>query len=536
MRITLFLSLVLLLCSACGGGGAAPLVSGEQVVPPPVVPPPPIVVPPEDGMVVYVSNSEGDDANSGLSADEPVQKLATAVALLRDGKPDWLLLRRGDVWPTESVRLNRDGKSTSEPIVVSDYGLPTLPRPTVKAVFLDADHVSVTDLIISGDGTGEGISFSFQGNHTGAHFEGVTIQKKKTGIDLRWVSNFVICRSVIRDCSSFGMYTDSVHSVVDGALIDECVFDNNGTGDLLNHNVYKSRGGRNYTFRNTIFSRGGNYGLKIRAWTENLKVENCLFVRNRNGMVVHLDKDDRTKGWTNTDVEITDCVFTDMGGDGQMILLGVTHAVNGVVRGNVLTNSTSVDWGYGLHLLEGYYADRMLKDVSVTNNTVYNVTGRTFRLIVGDTPVADVSNLSVERNLFKSIAQPRKDPLVNMDTLALNASTITGNAYNSHVASDAWFRVDGQSMPFSEWLETSSETSAQTTDVTFEDPTRSIASYNASLGGAATFEAFIAEARKQSRDQWRLAYTADAVNDYIRAGLRPTSDLGSVQIGAVPPK
>jgi hypothetical protein len=53
----------------------------------------------------------------------------------------------------------------------------------------------------------------------------------------------------------------------------------------------------------------------------------------------------------------------------------------------------------------------------------------------------------------------------------------------------------------------------------YPDPNRTVGTYNASLGGSPTLLGFLAEARKQSKDNWRPQYTAEAVNIYIRAGF-----------------
>jgi hypothetical protein len=50
------------------------------------------------------------------------------------------------------------------------------------------------------------------------------------------------------------------------------------------------------------------------------------------------------------------------------------------------------------------------------------------------------------------------------------------------------------------------------------DGNRTVESDMASLGEEATLEAFITEAKAQSRQNWRPAYTAAAVNDYVRQG------------------
>jgi hypothetical protein len=57
----------------------------------------------------------------------------------------------------------------------------------------------------------------------------------------------------------------------------------------------------------------------------------------------------------------------------------------------------------------------------------------------------------------------------------------------------------------------------------FRDPDRSLASYNAQMGGEGTFEDFVKELRAQSRQRWRTDYEATAINDYIREGFGPAN-------------
>ena len=65
----------------------------------------------------------------------------------------------------------------------------------------------------------------------------------------------------------------------------------------------------------------------------------------------------------------------------------------------------------------------------------------------------------------------------------------------------------------------SGEPGATSGAVAYPDPSRDEVSYQVSLGGTATFAAFIAEARLQSKANWRPAYMADGINDYLRAGF-----------------
>src|SRR6185436_13199158 len=55
-----------------------------------------VITPSTDSRIIYVSSSGGADTNSGLSKTTPKKTIAAGKALLRNGYPDWLLLKRGD--------------------------------------------------------------------------------------------------------------------------------------------------------------------------------------------------------------------------------------------------------------------------------------------------------------------------------------------------------------------------------------------------------------------------------------------------------
>ena len=64
--------------------------------------------------IVYVSNSEGDDANNGFSPATSVKTLARGYSLMRDGYPDWLLLKRGDTWTNEYLAASNADRRSSK--------------------------------------------------------------------------------------------------------------------------------------------------------------------------------------------------------------------------------------------------------------------------------------------------------------------------------------------------------------------------------------------------------------------------------------
>lgn len=91
-----------------------------------------------DSVVVYVA-ANGSDSNNGLTTSTPKLTLAAAWNLVRTGKPDQILLRRGDTWNESFPRLRKSGRSGSEPILIGAYGTASTghtnadPRPIVIA-------------------------------------------------------------------------------------------------------------------------------------------------------------------------------------------------------------------------------------------------------------------------------------------------------------------------------------------------------------------------------------------------------------------
>jgi hypothetical protein len=107
------------------------------------------VSPSNDTRIIYVSSSEGNDANPGTSALAPKRTLYAAHRALRSGFPDWLLLKRGDVFDGADYqqRLGRelggantegdytwflDGRSATERMVLGSYGTSAV-RPVIIA-------------------------------------------------------------------------------------------------------------------------------------------------------------------------------------------------------------------------------------------------------------------------------------------------------------------------------------------------------------------------------------------------------------------
>ena len=102
--------------------------------------------------------------------------------------------------------------------------------------------------------------------------------------------------------------------------------------------------------------------------------------------------------------------------------------------------------------------------------------------------------------------------------MASSACSYSNNKYYSTGPSNSWFQVTYSPRTHAQWLAATGETGSTSTPVTLVDPTRTLATYNASLGGAGTFESFIARARQQSKGNWDARYGIDSLLAYFRAG------------------
>src|SRR6476620_2117086 len=76
---------------------------------------------------IYVSSSTGNDTTGNGTIGTPYATIAKGSVDLRNGYPDWLLLKRGDVFrdqsfgPDSNGFLFRNGRSATETILLGSY-------------------------------------------------------------------------------------------------------------------------------------------------------------------------------------------------------------------------------------------------------------------------------------------------------------------------------------------------------------------------------------------------------------------------------
>jgi hypothetical protein len=507
-----------------------------------------ILAPSPDSRVVYVSSSSGSDANNGLSASAAKRTISAGYALLRDGYPDWLLFKKGDVF-TEATALawNRSGRSGSEPTVYGSYG--TGARP----LFIrdNSDGVSVWGSEQHNYIAIVGLSFkitteSASSQHTGINFVNPGTWLLIEDCKVEGFSNNVIAdgfggvrtdtrirRNVLLDAGRFGDAFNGGTSIYtahyDGVLIEDNVMDHpltreNGniqdpTNRYLSHHLYigENNPGNNI-IRGNIGFNGGRTNFNQRSGG---LIENNLSLRGAQGI---------TSGISYATAEVAASVRNNVimeSRDNQSLQnLGFGFSFEKMseieVDSNIVAQSTDGHDHKAINL------ESTVRNGNIHNNVIYNWQSNptygydTIKLGGGGTPI--VGPVSFTDNI---VYQNNDSRLVGFQSNFIPAGiTFAGNRYFSLRGGSYWFNVWDSigDRTLAQWR-TLMEPNANTSTISFPDPNRNVQTYMASLGYADTSTVnFMSQAAQMSKDNYRPQFFASAFNDYVRAGFGMTSN------------
>jgi hypothetical protein len=497
--------------------------------------------PASDTVIIYVSSAIGDDAHDGRSPQSPVASIARGLALIRDGSADWLLFRRGDTWSEGFNWGERSGRSDAERLVVASYGDSTeRPRfatgsgPGISICCDRQENVSFIDLDFHAH-TRDPASPDFQGSQgsesirrccggggnllfEGNRFRSYVTTVLQTGSDGIPV-NIEFRRNVVADNYGVDSHSQGVYAAnVDGLLIEGNVFDHNGWNEtvagadatIFNHNLYLN--GFNVRVRDNLILRASSMGIKFRSdGTDGMlgvDVVDNLFVEGEIGIGIG--------GNTNQPerfghVEIRDNVLTHIGrtsptGRDFAWYVDVIDNRDVTIENNHFLHQPLWTNAFGIHLRGG-----SMRNARVADNTFHDLRGRSIQ--VSGSP--DWSNVRIEDNRLEDV---HGSPLIE-EAGDRDALDYSGNEYCVASPDEPRFDTGSGMMSLSEWRLHAGETDAELRCHDFPDPARSVTGYQASVGGSESFVDFVRAARLQSKWQWRRAYTAPAVNDYLREGF-----------------
>jgi hypothetical protein len=507
--------------------------------------------PSKDTRIIYVSSSVGNDANRGRSPAKPKKTLAAALRAVRANHPDWVLLRRGDTW-MESLTL-KEGRSRIEPFLVASYGestqRPLLKTGTQRGIYHKTkpfDYLAVVGIAFYAhtrdpdssdyvDESGQS-GFGFFARHEESG-RGVLIEDcwfsfytSNTIQGPGVIEDVVLRRNIISNNYNDTGHSQGLYAKNASVLLEENVFDHNGwykqdepgkdrsggQATIYNHNTYFVDQ-KKTTFRRNIFLRASSMGNK---WTANsgpasatdIVIDDNLYVDGELG--IGIGGNDSVAPHRFKNVTITNNVLMDIGRSrptGRRLgwYLTIDDWDGGRVSRNLFLHQPSTD----VRNVHAIHIRGVTRDVVLDNNVIHGVYTKRKLVVISDQ--ATPERVSFVNNQLQS----QLHPVVLIDAPdALANYTFKRNAYYSSRSANEWFQIGGKSGDFAAWKKASRATGSAK-KVAFPDSTRSIETYQKSLGKTATIDAFISEALRQSKYNWRTAYTAAEVNEWIRAGF-----------------
>jgi hypothetical protein len=501
-----------------------------------------VITPSSDTRTIYVSSSVGNDANNGASESSPKRSIAAGVAVLRSGYPDQLLLKRGDTWTESLGHWVKSGRSPSEPMVISAYGSGT-DRPLLRTGLnsglercggggspMQIDHLALIGLSFFPDaydgnnGTPHGLFWLGAGSHIliedcryEGYFNGVTVQQDNGRVSAVAVRRCVIVDNYGNQGHAQGIFTTGV----DGLAIEENVLDHNGwkTGvsepDIFKHNIYITVYNTGVSVTGNILTRASSHGLQLRCGG---RAEGNVFVRNPLAMFVGTGEGFQSVVRNNVIQEATDIDSANPRGFGIETL----DTYDSLIEDNVIAHSrVAHNFGYAFAAStspESAAATSRYRAV-FKNNIVFDWAGTGFYITASDLSVYD--DIEFLQNRVCGLAGGYL-AVYTPSAVDLQRFTFSGNTYWSGASASQWFYRNASTQSFPTWAGSLVESGSSATQSTFPDPQRTTGTYQGTLGGPATFEGFIEQARRQSHAAWRNEYTAAAVNAYIRAGFNVT--------------
>lgn len=447
-----------------------------------------------DSVVVYVA-ANGNDSNNGLSTSTPKATLAAAWALVRTGKPDQILLRRGDTWNESFPRLRKSGRGATEPILIGAYGTASTghtnadPRPIViagsgynlnSALEMQqgsgvnrVDHLVIQSLDIRSSvaNAAYGLWLYMAGSNLtiedckfsgfGQGISGYDDAPSGSYTPSRIITNITINRCVFVDNSnqSAPVHQQAIYLSNYGGVLNVTgnIFVHNGVPTIRSHQVYLDDArvtGVTVNFTDNIIlgESGSSHGAQIRDprgnITGNFVWRQAIGIQAGTGGVSQgggTDMDPLEDLWTNlSDNVILDSIDIDADNERGWGLYcrWLADATPGsTIARNIVARTTG---GYKFGLI---FDDRSLinRNVTILDNVFYNVGGISF----GD-DAAGFDDIVIDGNKVRE--STAYVPLVQHNGTPTTAVFDSlDNSFYSLAGQGAWFEVAGAGRSLAQW-------------------------------------------------------------------------------------
>ncbi len=440
---------------------------------------------PSGGRIIYVSSSQGNDSNTGLSPNSPLKSPQRGVEMLRSGFPDQLLFKAGDTFRGGLGDWSRSGRDRNAKMVVGVYGDGPRPRFFSDGQHLVSCHQSVNHVAFVGlhgyanrrdpssrdyrgdHGSTKEVGVFWFGNSDDLHFEDMKLEWYTTGLVFQnsagKIRNVRLHRMIVAnhwkdkaDGHAQGMYMQGVHD----AEITDSIFDHNGwrpgrdnERTKFNHNMYNQKDTKRITIRRTILTRGSHNAVQLRGGGI---LEDSLLAYNPYGAFVAQE--------------------------------------GGIIRRNVVLHGndmlSSYPLGLALETLPSQFAlieDNIIAHKVGTAGWVGAIQV-SYRDDIIDPPGS--YNVTIQRNRVVNYPRESRRESIYKTTDRANVK-MSGNLMDYASGGDK--------------------------DPPFIDPKRDLNGYARSIG-AGNMDGFLSKAKSRERGQWEDRYAAVGANAWIRAG------------------
>jgi hypothetical protein len=526
-----------------------------------------VVTPSSNTQIFYVSSSSGSDSNNGTTPTTPFHSIAKAMSMLVNGQPDWILLKRGDVFNDSFLNWNTSGQDAQDPQLISYYGSSSLARPlldtgTASWGFTTQTTVPVSYLDIIGiqfyenqrdpnsptynptaAGGGSGIrDYSAGGNIL---IEDCAISFYRNNLDIEAqngpLSNITLRRNVVTnswstDSRSQGMYCLGVN----GVTLYQNVFDHNGWNTQVsgavksgfNHDMYFGPTNSNVDIEQNIIADASFAGIMARSGGN---IENNLILNNAVGISFGdangADSDvggvsgQITGNIIDGDTSVGSTLYgqgievgnTKPGADDMVldnIFTGDTQDAKPAIQLTMATNTTTPQSAVGENdlTIQGNDVNGWWAGLMTDGRFVYGGTGL---YAFNDVTIGGSSPGQANTFINDTDAEVRQDDSVD----PAEEFWLANNYYTDNLPQSKWFQLQKNVLSASQWITAVDPAGVILNSNPFPDPNRSAASYDASLGGPGTESDFIANAEMLSDTDLPTQFMATAALTYIRAGF-----------------
>lgn len=513
-----------------------------------------IFTPSSDSRLIYVSASQGNDATAQFysTSDTEVngnpftpstsiqayQTLSAAFSQVRNGHADWVLLKDDDTFTTPSIPLlNLNGRSKSEPILISSYGN-SGSRPTLLSgsgnlfnFTSNANNIAIvglhgnatlrnpTDQPIAINILNAPFSYFLVENCYFENYASNLVVQDYNSTTTFTHKNFIARRNILINSYLVGGNASGVYMYnIDSVHFFQNLIDHNGWHESISgagangfsHNTYFHPTCGHLNFSENIVSRASAVGIGARCGG---KIFNNLLIQNpRNILIGSFDPSQINWPTDGAEAEVSYNIILGARVESYDPGNGISleRVRNSYIHHNILAHFTEIsDYnnGFGLNYIE---------NIKLSRNIIYNWANN---LSSGPSYASAVfigTNRIGNNNIDSNKIQLHTSQAYCINNNGSNGNlTYSANSYYNINSNPNWFNTGS----YSDWINNNSELGSGNSAINFLDPNRNIQSYMSLIGSGTSVEDFINAAKNQTKSNWDIDYTAAKLNDYIRVGF-----------------